>query len=232
MKSASCISKYDSDEGFLLESNKGNGNLPIILVLEDHKDYCKQITGLLNKRFGNVITLNSNNGLKLVTPGLESEPPYTDDLNRKIMSAISSLRKVQQRLNNGVVMYPGRNTEIAQKEEFIREVVDIIENNLNDSDFSVSLLCKELCMSRMQLHRKLKEYTGKSASEFIRSIRLEHAASLLKSGKMKVIEVMYEIGIGSCSYFAKAFKNQYKYTPSEYTSYYQQIRSHKMSIVK
>ena len=87
---------------------------------------------------------------------------------------------------------------------------------MSDTDFSVERLVVEIGMSRVQLHRKLKALTDESTSEFIRTIRLKRAASLLEQGYGNVSEVMYQVGFNSVSYFASNFKQRYGVNPSEY----------------
>ena len=232
MKAATNFSEPHSNEGFLVREDKEGNDFPIILILEDHRDYASQVRGLLNNKCNRVITINSGSGLKILTSGSGSVSSYPTDINNKISRAISSLRRMQQRLNKKVNLYSFKETVDLQKEEFVQRVEDIVEENINDSDFNVVRLCEKLGISRMQLHRKLKEYTGQSTSELILSIRLKRAAKMLRTSKMKVIEVMYETGIESCSYFTKAFKSQFSYTPSEYASYYKHIKRNKMSVVK
>ena len=61
----------------------------------------------------------------------------------------------------------------------------VVNAHLDDSNFSVDVLTQEVGISRTQLHRKMKELTGLSTSEFVRNIRLEQAARLLKEQKIK-----------------------------------------------
>jgi AraC-like DNA-binding protein len=69
-------------------------------------------------------------------------------------------------------------------------------------------------VSRALLHMKLRELTGQSTSEFIRTIRLKQAAKLLKSGEMNVSEVTYAVGFNDPKYFSKSFKNLFGLTPT------------------
>jgi len=71
-------------------------------------------------------------------------------------------------------------------------------------------------MSRSNLYLKLKEITGLSSSEFIRSVRLKRAVQLIKKSDMSVKEIMYMTGFNTASYFSKCFKKQYGMVPSEY----------------
>ncbi len=92
----------------------------------------------------------------------------------------------------------------------------MVENHMDDSEFSVADMQEEIGMSRMQLHRKLKALSGKSSSEFIRYIRLQRAAELLKHPGSQVADVAYRVGFNHLSYFAKCFKEEFGSVPSAY----------------
>jgi AraC-like DNA-binding protein len=91
-----------------------------------------------------------------------------------------------------------------------------MNKNLSDSDFNVEMLCQEVGISRAQLHRKMKEMTGLSTSEFIRNIRLEQAARLLKEQKVNVTQVAYAVGFSNLAHFSTIFRKHFGITPSEY----------------
>jgi len=71
-------------------------------------------------------------------------------------------------------------------------------------------------MSRMQVHRKLKALTNQSAREFITEFRLQRGLILLKSGRVDVAEVAYQVGFNTPGYFSKLFKQRFNRTPSEF----------------
>ncbi|WP_394367155.1 helix-turn-helix domain-containing protein [Constantimarinum furrinae] len=91
-----------------------------------------------------------------------------------------------------------------------------MDNNLTSPEFNVQEFCDLAGMSRMQLHRKLKALTGNSTSEFIRTQRLNMAASLLLNSDATISEVGYAVGFNDPSYFTKRFKDQFGISPSEY----------------
>jgi len=101
-------------------------------------------------------------------------------------------------------------------EQFLKKVVNIIESQIANPDFSVEMFAGEMAMSRMHLHRKLTGLIDHSPNNFIRDLRLKKAAELLKEGELNVTQVTYEVGISSLSYFAKAFKEKYGVSPSDY----------------
>ncbi|MBV6442571.1 MAG: HTH-type transcriptional regulator CdhR [Saprospiraceae bacterium] len=70
-------------------------------------------------------------------------------------------------------------------------------------------------MSRSNLFRKLKALTGRSATDFIRTLRLEKAKELLETTDLNVTEVCFKVGFGSPNYFSRAFQEQFGISPSE-----------------
>ncbi|MEL6255587.1 MAG: ATP-binding protein, partial [Bacteroidota bacterium] len=107
-------------------------------------------------------------------------------------------------------------TEVESQEEiFLRRLVEIIEEELDNEEFSIPKLSKEIGMSRSQLHRKLKALTDKSPSAFLRSVRLQHAYELLQQKSGNISEVAIQVGIPNLSYFSRVFSEQFGYPPSE-----------------
>ncbi len=103
-------------------------------------------------------------------------------------------------------------------QQFIQKALGIVDEYISDSEFSVEKFGREMAMSRVQLHRKLKALTDQSTSEFVRTIRLKKAASYLRSDGAKVSEAAYNYGFNNHSYFSKCFANEYGMTPTEYIS--------------
>ncbi|HEY8937895.1 MAG TPA: two-component regulator propeller domain-containing protein [Cyclobacteriaceae bacterium] len=103
-------------------------------------------------------------------------------------------------------------------EQFIHRFIQIIENNIANSDLTVIDLSHELGVSRAQFFRKVQELTGKSPLELVRTIRLQHAAQLLEKSQLSVSEVAYRVGFNNPKYFTRHFKDQYHVLPSAYAS--------------
>ncbi|MEP5612169.1 MAG: AraC family transcriptional regulator, partial [Cyclobacteriaceae bacterium] len=99
--------------------------------------------------------------------------------------------------------------------QFLKQAVDVIEEQLSNHEFSVDQFAVELALSRVQLHRKLKAIIGCSASEFIRHYRLKKAHEYLMNRKDTVSRIAYSVGFNNLSYFTKAFKEVYKINPSD-----------------
>jgi len=107
--------------------------------------------------------------------------------------------------------------EVKGNDELLMErIMKAINKNLSDSDFNVDMLTQEVGISRAQLHRKMKEMTGISTSEFLRNIRLEQAARLLRERKINVTQVAYTVGFSNLAHFSTIFRKHFGIAPSEY----------------
>lgn len=108
------------------------------------------------------------------------------------------------------------NRENVYSSEFLTELRGIVLNNLTRDNFGVKDLAREVSLSRSQLHRRLKAYTGLSTSCFIRQTRLLKASELLLSDHKTISEIAYQVGFGSPSYFNKCFHDYFGNSPGEY----------------
>lgn len=102
--------------------------------------------------------------------------------------------------------------------KFIENAIKCVEQNVANADFSVEDLSKQMGISRANFYKKIISLTGKSPLEFIRTIRLQHAAQLLERSQLTVSEVAYSVGFNNPKYFARYFKEEYNELPSSYAS--------------
>ncbi|MEJ2596433.1 MAG: hybrid sensor histidine kinase/response regulator transcription factor, partial [bacterium] len=102
-------------------------------------------------------------------------------------------------------------------EQFLSKAYEVAEREMSDPEFGVSAFSRQMGLSRMQLHRKLTALTDQSASEFIKIIRLNKAAVLLKSKNATAAEIAYDVGFNTPAYFSTCFKEHFGISPSEYT---------------
>ena len=103
-------------------------------------------------------------------------------------------------------------------DSFMERVIKAINDNLGNPDFNVEMLASEVCVSRAHLHRKMKEITGISTSEYIRNIRIEHASRLIRDRKINITQVAYAVGFNNQAHFSTVFKKHFGMTPSEYAA--------------
>ena len=145
--------------------------------------------------------------------------PFSAELLR---TTIYNLIENRERIKNKFVkekQIEEQMTKIEMKssdEILIEKVMKTINERLSDPSLNVEMLAAHVGMSRVHMHRKLKELTNQSARDFIRGIRLKQAGRLLSEKKLTISEVAYATGFTNLSLFSNSFKDFYGVTPSEY----------------
>lgn len=99
---------------------------------------------------------------------------------------------------------------------FLQKAIEQIEKNLDNNQYSVEEIGRDLCISRMTFYRKIQSLTGQSPTEFIRTIRLRRAAEMLREGRLSVTEVSFAAGFSSVSYFSRCFRTMYGVPPTQF----------------
>ncbi len=97
---------------------------------------------------------------------------------------------------------------------WLQKAIAQVEENLSNEQYTVEDLSRDLCMSRMTFYRKIQSLTGQKPTEFIRTIRLRRAATLLQQGEMSVTEISYATGFSSVSYFSRCFRTMFGVPPT------------------
>ena len=106
-------------------------------------------------------------------------------------------------------------SDLSTSDVFYKRLAEIVEANLENEQFGVEDLAREIGLSRSQIHRKLHDATGKSISHFVREIRLQRAHEMLVDEIGTASEIAYKVGFGSPTYFSKCFVEHFGYTPGE-----------------
>lgn len=101
-------------------------------------------------------------------------------------------------------------------EKTINEIIKFVHDNMEDEALSPADIADFMHISKATLYRYIREMINSTPSEFIRKIRLEHAAKLLLTTKLTASEVMYKCGFSNKSYFYREFKKIYNSTPVGY----------------
>ncbi len=145
-----------------------------------------------------------------------AKPFSKEELLIRIEKLIDLRRQLQQRFKNSSELVRVMETKVPDPEEvFLQKLIGIVEVHLADEHFGMPELCRKSHMSRSQLFRKLKALTGKPATRFIRSIRLEKAKLLLETTEMPIGEVSFATGFPDPAYFSRIFHKEFGISPSE-----------------
>lgn len=168
-----------------------------------------------------VVLLTAKAGTESRIEGLETgaddfipKPFSTRELRVRIKNLITTRRKLREKFLS-TALADEKPVAESIEDAFLIKIRQAVEANLDNAEFSIEDLSRELAMSRTQVHRKLKALTNQSASQFIRVIRLQHGKALLQKGQNNISEVAYKVGFSSPAYFSTCYANYFGYAPSE-----------------
>ncbi|TLV03870.1 response regulator [Dyadobacter luticola] len=155
-------------------------------------------------------------GLSLGADDYITKPFHLHELELRIRNTLERQRRLREMLHASftddkpAVIQPEKATD-----PFLTKLYNILDAQLENTDFGVNELIAEIGMSSSSLNRKLKALTDLSAVELIRNYRLKKAAEYLAAGT-GISETAYLVGFDNLSYFAKCFRDLFKMSPRDF----------------
>jgi signal transduction histidine kinase/ligand-binding sensor domain-containing protein/DNA-binding response OmpR family regulator len=156
-------------------------------------------------------------GLETGADDYLTKPFDIKELQYRVRNLISIRKKLQEKFSKTI----HKPAEVKEQkisgidEKFMQRVNQVIEKHISEEEFDIQEFCGEVAMSRTQLHRKLKALTGKSASLYIRSLKLARAKIMIEDQQGTISEIAYSVGFSSPVYFTRCFREEFGYPPSE-----------------
>lgn len=230
------LSKILSEEYFVISASSGEEALLILeknnidLIISDVMmeemdgfELCGKIKTDINISHVPVILLTAKTDTESKIKGLESgadayiEKPFSPfHLKAQLRNLLKKREKQQKTYASTPLSDLHSAVHNKLDEEFMKKCTDIILNNIEDSEFSVSTLAQELGMSRTSVFTKIKGIIGMTPNDFIKITRLKKACRMMIEGEYRVTEIGFLVGFSSSSYFAKCFQKQFGMLPTEF----------------
>jgi CheY-like chemotaxis protein/two-component sensor histidine kinase len=215
----------DGQEGW----EKATENVPDLVICDimmpemDGMELCKRIKTDIRTSHIPVILLTARTAITFKYEGLETgaddyitKPFSAEYLQLRVQNLIRQRETLRNHFALEMICDPAKITVTSVDEKLLKKAVDYIGEHMPDASLSVRKLSDELGLSRVHLYRKIKALTNLTAVEFVRSIRLKRAASLLQENRFNINEISAMVGMEDVDYFRICFKKQYGYSPSEY----------------
>ena len=144
-----------------------------------------------------------------------AKPFNQDELLIRLKNLVDLRMKLHARYaGNDWIRLHGED-EFRMEDEFIRQVEQAMDKNLDNDEFDILLLSETLSMSRSQLYRKFKTLTNKTIGEYLRTYRLNRAREMLEAGRANVSEAAFRTGFRNLSHFSRVFTNEFGQNPSD-----------------
>jgi AraC-like DNA-binding protein len=156
-------------------------------------------------------------GLKYGADDYITKPFDTRILITRCSNLVNSRKMLQRKLTQSPDSGLLEEAINPMDQELFEKAIKTVEENLTNVQFNVDVFAREMALSRTNLFLKLKGITGQTPNDFINSIRLNKAKSLLKNNmKLSVGDISYAVGFNSASYFIRSFSKFYGMTPAQY----------------
>lgn len=213
----------DGENGLRMAREK----LPDLIITDyrmqgiDGIEFCEKIKE--DVAFSNIpvilLTASSSPDLKLksIVGGADdyiNKPFEKDYLIARVANLLKKRNHLQNYFYNEITLQANPVTISEEYKNFLEKCIRIVESHLNDSDFGIQALSKEIGMSHSNLYKKVRAISGQSVTSFIRFIRLRKAAEMMINSDCNVTEVAFRTGFNDSKYFGKQFLKLFGMNPS------------------
>ena len=181
-----------------IKSNESTSHIPVILLTAkaDHESRLS--------------------GLEIGADDYLSKPFDTTELKLIVRNRIEERTNMRERFSREITLEPKHISVSSLDEKFLAKVMAIVEEHMDNENFSIDDFSREAGYSNIQFYRKIKALTDQTPSTFLRTIRLKRAAEMLSVKSDNVTQIAYSVGFSSLSYFNKCFKEQFGMTPGQF----------------
>ncbi len=189
----------------------------------DGTELCRKVKSDFRISHIPVILLTAKAAVEDKIEGLETgaddyimKPFSSEELFIRIKNLIEQRKLLREKFSKEILIGTD-NLEInSLDKEFIRNVNEVIEKNIQDFAFDTDKLADKVSVSRSQLNRKIKALTGLSPGEYIRNYKMKRAAQLILENNLSITQIAFEVGFSSPGQFTKAFKKHFGCLPSDF----------------
>lgn len=152
-----------------------------------------------------------------------TKPFQMEILEARIRNLIDERQKRIAYFSKTVEVSPKEITITPMDQKLMTKIMECVEKNMDNADYSVEDLSYDVGMHRMNLYRKIQSLTNMAPLEFMRTMRLKRAAQIIAGDpNLNVSEVAMMVGFNTTKYFSKYFKEMFGETPSQYASHKKQ----------
>lgn len=204
----------------------------LVMPFADGVELCKKLKESVMTNHIPIIILTATTAegdkIKSIKSGADaflSKPFAEEELKAKIEQLLISRKQLREKYTRIILDYDYKNNETSNDANlaYLQKVTHIIYRELNNNDFFPQGLADELCVTPVQLNRKIKSISGISCTNYISTMRLNKAKKMLLISQKPIGEIAMDCGFNDFSYFCKSFKKQFGITPSKFQNTYTTI---------
>ncbi|WNJ20123.1 two-component regulator propeller domain-containing protein [Pontibacter sp. G13] len=195
----------------------------IMMPVMDGITMCSQLKSKMETSHIPIILLTARTGQIFRVEGLETgadayltKPFSPYELKLTVHNLLKTRERIRDRFHTVVKLEPKEITVTSADEIFLTKAIQIVEQYIDDSTFTVEVFAHELAVSRPLLFTKIKAITSQTPKNFVKSLRLKRSAQLLVQTDLGIAEIAYRVGFRDARYYSKCFQKEFEMTPSQY----------------
>ncbi len=197
----------------------------VMMPIEDGFSFCKRLKEDLRTSHIPIILLTAradqSSRLEGIHAGADAylEKPFDpDELEMRISKLIElrlALQKRYAEMFSGSLNQELESSAYFKEDHFMKKVLELIDLHMEDDEYGIKVLCKELGMSRSQLYRKFSALTNLTVHQFIRKRKLDRSRKLLRTTDLNVSEVAFDTGFKNLSHFSRVYNEEFGISPKQ-----------------
>ena len=199
----------------------------VMMPKMDGIEMCRQIKTNIMTSHIPVLLLTAKTSESAQKQGFETgadayvtKPFDVNVLEMRVNNLLKTRKSLIDKFKKDLILEPSKPEVISQDEIFLQKAIGLVEDHINDSEYSINDFVNEMGMSRSALYRKLKALTDQSITEFIRTIKLKRAGQLILQTQLNISEIAFDLGFNDLKHFRKSFQKLFDELPSDYRAKY------------
>ncbi|MWB95166.1 response regulator [Flavobacterium sp. GA093] len=184
-----------------------------------------------------LLTATTSNDIHLqsITEGADdyvTKPFNSDILLARVDAVLRNRGQLRKYFLNSITLRENLNKVPLEYKEFLDKCIEIVEANLENSEFNLKSFSTAMGMSHSSLYKKIKAISGQTVNVFIRSIRIRRAAVIMLTENINIAQVGPQVGIEDQRYFREQFVKLFGMKPSEYIKKYRNSFNKELNIIQ
>ena len=155
----------------------------------------------------------------------------------QVRNVLQNRKNIRSHYSRKKFVEPTNILVLAPEKRFLNKVKIIVESEMGDAGFNLSVFAEKMHLCERQLQRKFKAFIGMTPMEYVRVMRLKRAVQLIEHRAGTISEVAFQVGFKNPRHFTSSFRKFFNVTPTQYmqatesakkTTWKKQMRGHWM----